>query len=95
MTNTIFHKNLLMGMILRFPSRLWFKFYWHKWVLRQDIIGFFGGMPIIRAKYIEYEASFDPASSYEPSEEEIEYEMNKEAYQDTLRKFDEEDSKYL
>ena len=32
---------------------LWFKFYWYKWVLRKDIIGFFDRVPIIRTKYLD------------------------------------------
>lgn len=32
---------------------LWFKFYWYKWILRKDIIGFFAGVPIIRTGNLE------------------------------------------
>ena len=34
-------------------SRLWFKFYWYKWVKKLDIIGFYEGVPIIRTEYLE------------------------------------------
>ncbi len=36
--------------------RLRVKFYWYKYVRRIEIVGFFGGIPIIRTKYLEEES---------------------------------------
>ena len=33
--------------------KLWVKFHWYKYVRRVDIIGFFGGVPIVRTNYLE------------------------------------------
>ena len=40
---------------IRRHSKLWFKYYWYKWILRKDIIGFYDGIPIFLDKNLEEE----------------------------------------
>jgi len=41
------------SLLLLLHPKLWLKFYWYKWIKKLDIIGFYAGVPIIRAKYLE------------------------------------------
>jgi len=50
--NTIFDFPIEPLIIKRY-TWLWIKFYWYKWILRRNIIGFFAGIPIIGSENIE------------------------------------------